>query len=1308
MIETGYKTSLLVPSQLPEFVRDDPNYANFVLFLKAYYEWMEENGQITDRSKNILNYVDIDQTSSEFLDYFYNDFLSYFPNEILADKQKVVKLARELYQSKGTPDSFKFLFRVLYNSDVDFFYTKDAVLRASAGKWYVAKSLRLASSDTNWLNVSQYRIFGETTKSIAVIEDGVTAENKIEVFISDIERLFESGEFVRVVDSNNQDVLFDGQPLRAKILGQISRITPNSTKRGLLYQPGDPVIVYGGLNSNTGIGATASITETTAGSIQRIKVENGGYGYREDPNTKISILNGGGAIAVVGGINPSETTDANVTFIPTDVISLKRFSQIGSADYEFSNLAISNANTSLANAFTFTGFTTYPISSVLVTFAGGGITSIPTVSAESQYTTEILENPGNLKYLGILAPIQIIESGHGYQVNDTIVFTNGSGVGAYANVSNVSANGQILDVNYVYGTSKLTYPLGGMGYRSDALPVLTVNSVNVAAANAVLAVPGILGDGATFTPTVDRVGAITTITIIEPGEDYVAAPNVSLKVQDIVVSGVSIAIMPVQGDIVYQGTDVANSTYRATVDSFSTLAPYSDPRSTLHRLRVFNYTSLPNYNLPLKIDNKNIVMNMTNEYSTINTATRFDSTGVITYGDGTARASASFLNGLVISQGQYLDTTGQPSSFDVLQSEVYNNYTYQITVEKEIAKYRDTLLNLLHPTGMQVIGRYAMKSNAESNFTATSGLDAGQPLGYYTSDTGSYALMTADPQTTNLLRNSSDFDRENIYPFSEDFTNAQWAKTRSSVSLATDVLDPFGGYSSYKLIEDTSTNTHDLFDNITTVSLTPHIFSFYAKAGERTWIAMNYGGTTANSVSFNLQDGTVGTTTGALFTNPYIENVGNGWYRCSARLVSISTTADWYINLASADGVLSYAGNGSSGAYVYGAQLEINYGTRPSTYWRTNGTAFSSVWFPVQMTLTPNSGTAPDGSNTAYKVVTANGFAIPASTNYLRETITGLSTSANVYTLSLYAKPAGYDGVSLRFDNTSTLVSPISQITANLATGTIVSSLGTNPTITNAGNGWYRISISVSSLTAAMYAGIYMDDSVATISNGIDGILIWGMQLEIAPYVTNYVPTSFTPLTGWNTKSNNIIKFNSLVGANIQNFIFSNSSILLTTANGYQVQSEVQTINGPSSANANTVVLRDSTWLVYDNVAVIRANAGSNIINILSLTNSYNIINGGVYSNTQYPLKDIVYAGDKVLVANNTERTVQSVNYEGGTITVTSSFLNGANSYLSVQRTVNTNDVIIYGPIGLSEEPELVTQNNETIITQDNEILLIG
>ena len=922
MIVSGQNTSILIPSQLPEFVRDEPSYANFVLFVQAYYEWLEENNNVTDRTKNLLNYKDVDKTTSEFLDYFTNDFLSYFPKELLADEKKIVKIAKKLYQSKGTPASYQFLFKVLYGSDVDFFYTKDAVLKASDGKWYVAKSLKLSSTNPNFLNIQNLRVFGETTKSIATVETSVLAGTKTEVFISDIERLFQSGEFIRVVDSNNQDVLFDGQPLRAKVVGQISQIKIDPNNRGLLYQPGDPVVVYGGLNSEEGIGATATVGTTTTGSIQRVSVSRGGFGYRVDPYGKVSVTNAPGAILKIGDLSPVAANTANATYIPIDYIGKKYLTTIGAANYVFSNIATSNANTSLMNAFSFTAFATYPISSVLVDNGGGGISLPPVVSANSTYYSEDNAVLGDLASLGILAPIQIISGGTYYRANDKIHILGGSGYGAYANVTSVSANGQILTVSYVHpqGSTRLQYPLGGMGYRLQLLPTANVVSSNVTASGAILSVPGILGAGSEFGVTVDRAGSISTISIQNYGEDYIATPNVSLKVQDIVVSNVSLTNIPQTGDVVYQGTDFANSSYKATVSEANITTPFDDPIDSIWTVRVYNYNAIPSKTIPLKVNNKNISM-------PVNSLT--------TYGDGTAKATAIFLNGLTISEGQYLDTAGQLSSYDVLESEIYNNFTYEITLEKEIAKYRDILLNLLHPTGMRVLGKYALKSNTSTNFTAFNLLEAGHTLGFYTGDTGSYATMMSD----------------------------------------------------------------------------------------------------------------------------------------------------------------------------------------------------------------------------------------------------------------------------------------------------------------------------------------------------------------------------------WTNQSNNIIQLNALVGANIETFISTNSSITLTTANGFIIHSEVVNVK---NAAANTVTLRDNVWTTFANVAYVTANSGTNIINITSLTNSYDIINNGIYSNTAYPLKDIVYAGDYVLVANNTEKQVQAVNYTSGIIYLNGNLSSPANSLMSVRRTISTTGVRIDGFLGTVYYPSLTDELGNVLTTEGGDVILLG
>jgi len=761
MIYNDKKTSLLVDQQIPGHIRDNPDYTNFMLFVKAYYEWLEtsnaSNNQISSASttgqgvtyatKNLLAYKDIDTTIDGFIHYFNNEFLPFFPTNSLLDKHQAIKVARQLYQTKGTPASYQFLFRVLFNSEFDVYYTKDAVFKPSDGVWYVAKSLKLASTDANFLNISQYRLFGEISQSLATIENSLIAGNKTEVFISNIERLFQSGEYVRVIDEQNQDVLFNGQPLRAKVVGQISTISVDPSNRGLTYEVGDPVIVYDGMESVYDHGATAEVSSTTKGSIKKITVKDGGYGYTADPQTLISFIGEvGRAEAVVSSLNPAANKVANATFVATDALGIAWSTKVEANNYNFlTPHRTANANTTLAEALNFTSFVTYPIGSVIVTNGGGGITKIPTAEAQSLYYTQYQDQPtAHLSNLGILAPIQVLNGGLGYVANDTITITGGSGYGAYANITSVAANGAILNVAYVYHATDI-YPKGGMGYKQGDLFTTSVTSSNTNAFGAQLFVPGILGAGADFTIDVDRAGSVTTIKVNDPGEDYISTPKISLRVQDILVSNVSIANIPKIGDVVYQGANVNVSVYQATVNSISLLQPYNDPSQSLYQLRVFEYNSNPDTTLNLIIDNATAQINMVmanNSYGGV-----YNQYGYRNYGDGAATATARFLNGLVVSQGQYLNQQGQPSSFSVLQSEKYNNYTYEITVSKEIEKYRSVLLNLLHPTGTNVIGRMVDRVDVTFDESLQEALYKGRP--FYATEggigqIGATATMMAD------------------------------------------------------------------------------------------------------------------------------------------------------------------------------------------------------------------------------------------------------------------------------------------------------------------------------------------------------------------------------------------------------------------------------------------------------------------------------------------------------------------------------------------------------------------------------------
>ena len=839
------KTSAKVSSQLPEFVRSNET---FVAFIQAYYEWMEQQNigdskeGVIYGTQNLLNYQDVDyrepgESFNKFIDYYVNDFLPNFPTSALTDKTKLVKIAKKLYEIKGTPASYQFLFRALYNSDAEIFLTRDAVFKASDGKWYVSKSLRLASNDETFLNIQNLRIIGLTSKSIATIERGIQVGNRIELYISDIKRLFESGEDIQVVDNNNQPIYFlngvrvnssvvGSTTLTAKILGSISSVNINSKKRGQLYvgrsetYSGDPVVFYGGLNSDSGIGATAFVNETTIGSLRSITLVDGSYGYREDPNTYIQISGGGGsgAIANVGSVNPSTQIDVN--FVPRDYLSTgiqnmtiggsytafsagstvnagsfivgqkytilivgsTNFVAIGAASDTIgvtftatgvgsgtgSATFIKSANTTIANAVSFTAFSTYSIASVLLNNGGGGYSSLPTVRAKSLYDTtdpQIAENlkvKGFVGSLGILGPITITTPGTGYANGDIITFVDGHGNGANANVT-VNATGSIISTQYRYAntSSLISYPKGGLGYSTARLPTLNVASSG--GSGAVLNVHTVLGESAILNPVADErgIGAITSFVIENFGEDYISAPNISLRVRDLVVKNVTLSNIVKAGELIYQGTSINTAVSKSFVDSIKLLTPDAVPANSTYLLRTYNYTSNTKTNLQLNVTDRvvgsNIYLDLVTSYNTYDGGGNYIfENGVRTYGNGAAAATAKFLNGLIVGEGQYIKDDGFPSSFQVLENEDYNNFTYQLTVQKSFDAYKDVLFKLLHPSGTKIIPINALKSQEKIKNHRESYQANSHTLNYHTGTVASSATIYTN--FTNKSNNIVKFD----------------------------------------------------------------------------------------------------------------------------------------------------------------------------------------------------------------------------------------------------------------------------------------------------------------------------------------------------------------------------------------------------------------------------------------------------------------------------------------------------------------------------------------------------------------------
>jgi hypothetical protein len=180
---------------------------------------------------------------------------------------------------------------------------------------------------------------------------------------------------------------------------------------------------------------------------------------------------------------------------------------------------------------------------------------------------------------------------------------------------------------------------------------------------------------------------------------------------------------------------------------------------------------------------------------------------------------------------------------------------------------------------------------------------------------GSCPALLLEPQRTNLVLQSEAFD------------NASWAKTDTSVTANT-ATSPDGTTNADSLIENTATALHQISQG-TSAAGGVYTATIYAKPNGRNWVFIGIAAAANYGAWFDVQNGTVGTIQSNI-TSATITSVGNGWYRCSLTGNTIALNPSISLTMATSNGSLVYTGNGTSGVFLYGAQLEL--GAYPTTY----------------------------------------------------------------------------------------------------------------------------------------------------------------------------------------------------------------------------------------------------------------------------------------------------------------------------------------------------------------------------------------
>jgi hypothetical protein len=891
-------TSVFVKEQVPGFIRDE--YSTFITFLEKYYEWMESQGNALFEIDTISNSKDVDLTTDFYLDQIKQELAPYFPEDILLQKSKFIKFLNQFYAAKGTPNSVKFLFKILYNENIDIYYPKEEILIASDGKWVLPLALRIDTDDENIFNLVGSKITGQTSKSTAIVEkvqrsiDRQLGIEYVELYISNIVKLFETGEIVSgyFIDGSGNSVLSSG-----RLIGSLSEIKIDPNFRGLFYNAydtttgyeGDPVTIVGGLNptSGTPIGASATVGEVTKGSVIQVEIINGGFGFR-DPTTDLNSS----LIDFVGGFENSilgQESRASISLVDKETsrtvnvsnVSIETLGYALTLDQAANTANIENCRIDFVS--TNQSLNVHPIAYVTTDGSGGGYKSLPTSNFYSLYledyddllvinscvavkdtkvlsdfsqdltvsfsqgdlvrlfllnrfeeirkvasvTTNTITLEGDLfendiaglqvykvlkrplNDVGALGRIEIIDGGDGYAVGEYLIFTGGTGYGANAEITEVHvANNGIKSIQFNDNGSLIK---GGEGYTQDNLPVITVDTAS--GANASLIVTEILGDGVDARLYVSRIGSITKLRISSYGYDYVEAPSISLRNADLVVSNVTEGQLFVSNTRIYQGTSNTLTTFSALVDSYE---------NSTGLLRIFNYNGQLNTSIQIISDDGVVSANVNS---------------VTFYGDGKAKATAKFEEGLIRYPGIYLNTDGQLSADKRLQDgRKYHNFSYLINTRNDYSKFKKTLNEVAHPLGTKTFVNTIIENTEDLTDPTINTI---------------FLSRTTLANTFNITTGSNTMIATGDY--SDLSTSVNVGDLVILTSLTKEISGTVNVTSSSNTIVGTDTNfINDLYDNASIYIATGNTDIVSYVVDEETLYLANTLGVTANDQTMNI------------------------------------------------------------------------------------------------------------------------------------------------------------------------------------------------------------------------------------------------------------------------------------------------------------------------------------------------------------------------------------------------------------------------------------------------------------------------
>jgi len=447
-----------VQQQFPAFYQEEG--PNFVQFVKAYYEWLDQQGP-TSYGRNLLETTDIDTTAQQFISHFINDYMHGIPLSIVSNPRLLEKHILDVYRAKGSIEGLKLLFRLLYNLDVNINLPYKDVLRSSDGQWVRNAYIEVEFRDSNF-SYSQRTIKGAISGATAFVTNPAkiyTSKQIVSAFyVTNIQNGSTGSPFIV-----GEYLLYDGLDIRQATFIKGSPVSATVTGSSINNALSDNLVSITGRGEGLSFNVATLVNPSLLNGYITFGIVDGGFGYTNNSIVNISYLGastGSGASFYVKQLSNVVPFRYNTNLLDPNHDNYQMNMLISASNYG-ANLLLANSQSVIGNALTDANLNIGTIAAL------GGLTS-----GDHNYNGSVYPYVYDSRILGYGIP----DANGNFWGNNAVIFgnpTTGNGIIGSVELqsSGFGFNKQnqkvtFLNQNNTQLQSTLTLNIGAIGYEA--------------------------------------------------------------------------------------------------------------------------------------------------------------------------------------------------------------------------------------------------------------------------------------------------------------------------------------------------------------------------------------------------------------------------------------------------------------------------------------------------------------------------------------------------------------------------------------------------------------------------------------------------------------------------------------------------------------------------------------------------------------------------------------------------------------------------------------------------------------------------